>query len=544
MVLARESLLSEICNWITSTLQENRPGVRADSLYARAKKARDLTKDGRSIGTVMFGRAVRDLMAGGAIDLDINDILVYREADTKTPPTVPKIEDKSGRYSRLEKDRGESRRREAARDRYRVLFASSFRRLAGTTQVASPHELGVLHNRLTHTLEVAQIARKFAERLPYDYQSNKRTLRLIAEQVDPDVVEVAALAHDLGHPPFGHIGEQELDKCVKRAGVADGYEGNAQTFRIVTKLAARTRNGHGLNLTRASLNAILKYPWRRDKDAPDGAYRKKKFACYETDAEEYESARACLPEGSKEVQTVEASIMDWSDDIAYAIHDLYDFYRCGMIPLELLSGQKEQFTRFAHLAIAAWRTEDRPIPTLDDSRLDDIFHGLLQLFPTSDRFEPRRRQRGELRSFMNVLINRYVRSDIVKVEEKQDGMLGLHIVPELRFEIELLKFMTRHFVIDHPALGTVQEGQRRVVRELFATFLKAAKTGRTHVLPVGVTEVLEGQIDDFAMPKQDNGQTVRAVADAISSMTEAQAYAMRDRIVGRSGESITQTILT
>jgi dGTP triphosphohydrolase len=162
-------------------------------------------------------------------------------------------------------------------DRDRILYTSAFRRLAGVTQVVGPLEGHIFHNRLTHTIEVAQIARRLAERLrELDPNGVARF-----GGVDPDVVEAAAFAHDLGHPPFGHIAEHTLDQLAIDNGAPDGFEGNAQSFRIVTRLAAHRTGYKGLNLTRATLNAVLKYPWFRgegplEKSDKFGAYRSEK----------------------------------------------------------------------------------------------------------------------------------------------------------------------------------------------------------------------------------------------------------------------------
>src|SRR6478609_9031210 len=114
------------------------------------------------------------------------------------------------------------------RDRDRVLYSSSFRRLAEVTQVVAANSGYVFHNRLTHSLQVAQVGRRIAEKLNLLQPETK-------EFVDPDVVEAACLAHDLGHPPFGHIAEQKLNELA--GADIDGFEGNAQSFRIVTRLS-------------------------------------------------------------------------------------------------------------------------------------------------------------------------------------------------------------------------------------------------------------------------------------------------------------------
>jgi predicted deoxyguanosinetriphosphate triphosphohydrolase len=148
------------------------------------------------------------------------------------------------------------------RDRDRILYSDALQRLANVTQVASPGEGIVFHNRLTHTHEVAQIARRLAEKLRTEQP------QLAARcDLNPDVVEAAALAHDLGHPPFGHIAEEELDRLASANGAPEGFEGNAQSFRIIVRTEPHRIGYRGLDLTRATLNAVLKYPWQRDTRA-------------------------------------------------------------------------------------------------------------------------------------------------------------------------------------------------------------------------------------------------------------------------------------
>jgi dGTPase len=224
-------------------------------------------------------------------------------------------------------------RTEGQRDRDRILYSSAFRRLGGVTQVVSANEEShLLHNRLTHSIKVAQIGRRLAERLVRDQLG-------VANQIgglDPDVVEAACLAHDLGHPPFGHVGEQTLDEAAKQY-VADGFEGNAQSFRIVTKISLRSTAYVGLNLSRATLDAVLKYPWFRSKL---GTPHSRKWSAYKTEAAEFKFARQGWTRGD-ERKSAEAEIMDWADDIAHSVHDVEDFYRMGLIPLDKLARDKQ-----------------------------------------------------------------------------------------------------------------------------------------------------------------------------------------------------------
>ncbi len=154
----------------------------------------------------------------------------------------------------------DSGRTVAERDRDRILYTTALRRLAGVMQVVAPNEGHVVHNRLTHVLEVAQIARRLAERLIRC--TSRKDIKAVGG-LSAEIAEAAAFAHDLGHPPFGHVAEEELDALAVQAGSPDGFEGNAQSFRIVTKLATRRVKETGLDLSRATLAAILKYPWLR-----------------------------------------------------------------------------------------------------------------------------------------------------------------------------------------------------------------------------------------------------------------------------------------
>ena len=235
---------------------------------------------------------------------------------------------RDSRLKQASKTDGGEPRTAAQRDRDRLLYSSALRRLAEVTQVVSPESGYVFHNRLTHSLQVAQVGRRLAERF-HVLQPNE-----VAESdgIDPDAVEAACLAHDLGHPPFGHLAEQALNV---KSNMAGGFEGNAQSFRIVARLAFRSPNYEGLDLSRATLNALLKYPWLRNGNPAIT----NKWGAYECEERVFDFARANQVENEP---SLEAQIMNIADDITYSVHDMEDFYRAGLIPLHLLSTSDEQ----------------------------------------------------------------------------------------------------------------------------------------------------------------------------------------------------------
>jgi dGTPase len=300
---------------------------------------------------------------------------------------------------------------QAQRDRDRLMYASSFQRLSAVTQVVSASEGYVFHNRLTHTLEVAQIARRLAEKLAREAPALADALG----GLDPDVVEAAALAHDLGHPPFGHIAEKKLDELARREGAADGFEGNAQSFRIVTRLAAHRSCYPGLNLTRATLNATLKYPWLRDRDNADQTGRRyRKFGAYDSDADAFEFARAGTLE--RQVKSLEAAVMDHADEVAYTVHDLEDFYRAGLLPLDQLAYSDGEFDFF----IARWKRDpDAKLPpdVIDTSA--DEWRRLLRALVLPGRYSGRWLERTIIRTWMSTLIGAFV--DAVTLQEPDEG---------------------------------------------------------------------------------------------------------------------------
>lgn len=414
------------------------------------------------------------------------------------------------------------------RDRDRILYSSAFRRLAGITQIVRAGEADVFHTRQQHTLKVAQVGRRISDRLLLQQPAEASSLGL-----DVEVVEAACLAHDLGHPPFGHVGEHVLGSLASKND-ADGFEGNAQTFRIVTRLAVRFDSAEGLDLTRATLAACLKYPWIRDVSNPA---RTKKWGAYEDDRDDFTFARMFSPGENK---TLEAEIMDWADDIAYSVHDLEDFHRCGVIPWhQLFSGDAGRSGTPAASTIdrATQGWYNSPVDAI--GRLRDAFRNLEDLLRNTfepllfSPYEGTREQRQMLRTMTSSLIARYIgAASLSTVEDVGNGLRALQIGDQEQDEIRILKQITRDYIIENPSLVAQQKGQQRVLSELFETILGDATSGHPRYLPPRLRYLW-----------RDDLPRARFVADAIASLTEAEALGLHSRLHGRASGSVLDPIV-
>ena len=416
------------------------------------------------------------------------------------------------------------------RDRDRILYTSAFRRLAGVTQVVSADEGHVFHNRLTHTLEVAQVARRTAEK----FIKSQSDLAESLGGIDPDVAEAAALAHDLGHPPFGHIGEEELDKLAVTSGVADGFEGNPQSFRIVNNLALRTSHHAGLNLTRATLCAIVKYPWLRGKDG----FERKKRGAYASEEKQLNWCRELFPVGDKR-KSIEAEIMDWADDVTYAVHDMSDFYQAGLIPFEVLTATKSGDSERRVFFDGVFKRSSSADEVREYSRtdLEAAFESLMQLTPLHDKYRGTKEQRAQLRSFTAGLIAVFVNAIDINPRATSSTERRVTFDAVRRRQVFMLKQLTWHYVILNPALSSKQHGQRRVVRGLFEFYGTAALSQKESLIfPYAYHQLLEEA-------RSDQSQRTRIVTDLIASMTEEQAVRTYLRLSGTyPGSALDHTV--
>lgn len=428
------------------------------------------------------------------------------------------------RDHRLNGDKNPDNRSKAQRDRDRILYSTAFRRLGAVTQVVLARDDGHLfHNRLTHSLKVAQVGRRLAEKLVETCASDAATRKAVEARggLDPDVVEAACLAHDLGHPPFGHLAEKELHRLAQVEGVDDGFEGNAQTFRIVTRLALTKPGVDGLNLTVATLNAIAKYPWAHaDREPGD------KWGAYNSELMTMRAARNRLSRAGINLtarqRTIEAEVMDWADDIAYAVHDLEDFFRAGFIPLYRLRDEPDDVELTEQRARRDWWSETAgPIPS--NVQWQEAEKLIIDLVPFDRAFGGTAQERARLRFYSSGLVHRLVKDTTLD----QDG---LKRTPEALAAVGLLKALTARYVHESPALATQQHGERRVVADLFRIYLDALNPADP------APELFPSRLTDDArtlVEKQASiAQRVRFVCDSVSSMTEARTFAVHHRLMG------------
>jgi dGTPase len=424
------------------------------------------------------------------------------------------------RAERLHKElKKEDQRSHGQRDRDRLLYSSAFNRLSNVTQVACPHEGYIFHNRLTHSLKVAQLARRIAEIL------NKTESELVKTYggLDPDVVEAAALAHDLGHPPFGHIAEDELNKLCIEYGAEDGFEGNAQSFRIVAKIESNRGEYEGLNLSRATLNAILKYPWFKDVKNNDDI-QGKKYGAYFTEKDSFEFARQGSVSRESE-KSLEAAIMDYAANIAYSIHDFDDFYRAGLIPVDFLSTSMDEFDGF----LEKWKLNN-PLVESEIENNKEQFIDLLDSVRLEKQYVGYKSQRAELHKRMSILIQKFVTTIRIRPVDGEGDILQSDKGSYWR--LAFLQRVVRDYVINNSQLATQQHGQRNIIKFLFNSFCDAISNSNRDLVPPRFQESITNHGNDRAI-------IARSAADIVSSLSDKQAVTMFHRLFGIDTGSIT-----
>jgi len=384
-------------------------------------------------------------------------------------------------------------RTEFARDRARIIHSWALRRLAAKTQVAVPWQTDFPRTRLSHSLECAQVGRELGEALG----------------ADPDLMEGACLAHDIGHPPFGHNGEEVLNEIAESCG---GFEGNAQSLRLLIRLEAKTVDDSGksigLNLTRASLDAATKYPWPRAVNA-------RKFGVYDDDLEIFTWMRQGAPVGKK---SMEAQIMDWSDDVAYSVHDLEDALVTGQVHLHHLRDDLPQIFKVA--------TDDY-MSDITESEAERALSDLQKLSCWPATYDGSHRHLARLKDLSSQLVGRFaLAAETATRDQFGDGDLTRYsadlIVPrEQQIEVALLKAISNHYVLQAEASQKRYSDQHVLIRELVALIMEHA--------PVSLESFF---LEDWRQATND-AQKLRVVIDQVASLTDPGAYALHKSLSSR-----------
>ena len=381
------------------------------------------------------------------------------------------------------------------RDRARVLHSASLRRLAAKTQVVAPGTDDFVRNRLTHSLEVAQVGRELGKALG----------------CDPDVVDTACLAHDLGHPPFGHNGEAALDEIAEPIG---GFEGNAQTLRVLTRLEAKAAHPDGrtagLNLTRASLDASTKYPWPRGD--PTG-----KFGVYADDAEVFGWLRQGAPAGRR---CLEAQVMDFADDVAYSVHDVEDAIVAQRIGENTVLSDRGERDKVALL------TCDWYLPGASPAEVLDAMDRLRALPCWVDAYDGRRNTLAALKDMTSQLIGRFCAAAQEATHAAHGGgrltryAADLEIPAGTRAEVAVLKGLAAVYVMNAEDRAPVYVRQRELLHELVALLRDRA--------PAGLEPSFRADWSDA----RDDGARLRVVVDQVASLTDVSAQARHALLIG------------
>jgi len=382
-------------------------------------------------------------------------------------------------------------RTEFMRDRARVIHSAALRRLAAKTQVAVPWENDFQRTRLSHSLECAQIGRELGESLG----------------ADPDLQDTACLAHDLGHPPFGHNGEEALAEIAQDFG---GFEGNAQSFRLLVRLEAKTVDSDGksvgLNLTRASLDGSTKYPWPRSQNS-------RKFGVYDDDLEVFTWMRTGAPIDKK---CIEAQIMDWSDDCAYSVHDLEDAIFTNQVSVKNFEKDFQELHTVMVRDYGSDATEQEAV---------QAHQRLSALSAWPHYYDGTHRSLARLKDSTSQLIGRFVLAAELETRKVHgDGPLSrysadLEIPRDQVVEVDFLKAIAGHYLINAPHSQERYAKQQIIIREIVEMLLASAPR----------------ELDSFFLKAWndagDETARMRVIIDQVAALTDPGAYALHARLL-------------
>mgnify|MGYP005855467377 CR=1 FL=1 len=440
------------------------------------------------------------------------------------------------------------------RDYARLIHSTSFRRLKGKMQLFPDTEGDYYRNRLTHSLEVSQVAKSIAIKLNHEsplFQTNP---------IDLDLIELAALAHDLGHPPFGHEGEHALNECMSAFG---GFEGNAHTLRLLAVIEKKTLsnpgvapndergdNRRGLNLSYRALAATLKYDAVIPENASDGKIRK---GYYASERDVVERIKRHLGAGRRvppEFKTIECQIMDIADDISYSTYDLDDALKSGLIRiLDIVSLDDDTLQSIAS------KTQNAIGSAIGKSvEANDIWAALLDIVETQKLLAPLQQslaQRKEASSSDSIseltfsvgamraaekalgeqayvrnrltshLVGEFIRAVTVRPTADASNVFAqVYLDERVWIKIETLKHLTFHFLIHSPRWKVVAWRSREIVKYLFNTL---TADGGPDLMPDDCKQL-------YYECGGDRRREMRVVCDFIACMTDNYAVEFYSRL--------------
>jgi dGTPase len=455
----------------------------------------------------------------------------------------------------------------------RLLHSAAFRRLQGKTQLFPSNEFDFFRNRLTHSLEVAQVAKGIALKLNHTEEN------LVKTPIDLDLVEFAGLAHDLGHPPFGHNGEEALDELMRSYG---GFEGNAQTLRILTCVEHRyykqpprveddtdatgvTGSGedkrYGLDLTRRSLASILKYdnmiPWERSKVGVIKGYyefqKKDVESIKDNLLKPYKLSSADLKVNRRRFKTIECQIMDIADDIAYSTYDLEDAFKAGFLnPLKiqaLLIRNTNILDRIIDNVNKALKKKDLDLE-VDSRRVWTVVENVFSDYMISPgtNLETPLMSAAMFQLGSDLLAsNDYKRTiltaqlvgkavDGVKFEYNHNcpPLSEVYLKEEILIQVEVLKQLTYQLVIMSPMLKVSQYRGKEIVRDIFKAL--NSEEGK-HLLPDD-TQSLYDRFGKISNEIDRKRAQIRVICDFIAGMTDSYAIDFYARLKSENARTI------
>ncbi|HEY3462815.1 MAG TPA: dNTP triphosphohydrolase [Gaiellaceae bacterium] len=444
----------------------------------------------------------------------------------ETPPEHYDKDDIAREHLPLDEDDDRER---FCRDYDRLVHSPAFRRLQGKTQVVSPGEADFFRTRLTHTIEVAQVARRIAS--------------MEGVGVNRDLCEASAVLHDLGHPCFAHIGEETLnevmDDWAKEWGLpvdeVGGFNGNAQSFRLAVKSLSHSSAFRGLDLTRGVLDGAVKYPYERDAKGVPNNDSDDHWCFYPTERKEAGWVRQGVPPEREFEQSLEAQVVDWADDVAYSIHDVEDWYRAGFMPLEMLVAREETRIEFGEkikgkLAEEEGIAEEAVVAAANDLFAGPAFAGITRAYDGS------RQAKEGVKQMRSVLFDEFTKVELRDLAGRpaRHGN-DLAVDPKTRLRNKILKQLLWIYVITHPRMATHQLGQARIVRELFDLHVKALKYDpqKAEIDKKADLKIFSPDTEDaLRAAAADKAELLRMICDHIAGMTDGYAMRLHARLTG------------